>query len=108
MVGCDPDVYEQVKPALLGIGDKVTYIGAVGAGEVAKLVHNQIALAVQQVVAEAITMGVKAGWDEPRFQLALARKDIGLATALASEVGVPMPLANVAEQNLIECCNRGW
>src|SRR5262249_43988719 len=108
----------------------------------AKLVHNQIALAVQQVVAEAITMGVKAGvqpeklleairggaygrgnggvgqnmeniifkagWDEPRVQLALARKDIGLATALASEVGVPMPLANVAEQNLIECCNRGW
>src|SRR6185503_15642085 len=61
MVGCDPDVYEQIKPALLGIGDKITYIGEVGAGEVAKLVHNQIALVVQQVVAEGLTLGTKAG-----------------------------------------------
>lgn len=142
MVGSDPDVFEQIKPALLGIGDKVTYIGAVGAGEVAKLVHNQIALVVQQVVAEAMTLGTKAGiepeklleairggaygrsqgsvgptmantflhgdWDSPRFALALARKDLGLATELASEFGVPMPLAAVAEQALIECLNRGW
>jgi 3-hydroxyisobutyrate dehydrogenase len=135
-------VFEQIKPALLGIGDKVAYIGAVGAGEVAKLVHNQIALVVQQVVAEGLTLGTKAGiapeklleairggaygrsngsvgssmeniilkggWDAPRFALALARKDLGLATDLASEFGVPMPLAAVAEQNLIECLNRGW
>jgi len=38
MVGCDRDIYEQIKPALLGIGDKITYIG-----EIATLVHNQIA-----------------------------------------------------------------
>jgi 3-hydroxyisobutyrate dehydrogenase len=142
MVGSDPDVFEQIKPALLGIGDKIAYIGEVGAGEVAKLVHNQIALVVQQVVAEGLTLGTKAGiapeklleairggaygrsngsvgpnmektilqgaWDAPRFALALARKDLGLATDLASEFGVPMPLAAVAEQNLIECLNRGW
>jgi 3-hydroxyisobutyrate dehydrogenase-like beta-hydroxyacid dehydrogenase len=142
MVGSDPDVFEQIKPALLGIGDKVTYIGEVGAGEVAKLVHNQIALVVQQAVAEGLTLGTKAGieperlleairggaygrsqgsigpnmektilrgdWDSPRFALALARKDLGLATDLASEFGVPMPLAAVAEQALIECLNRGW
>jgi 3-hydroxyisobutyrate dehydrogenase len=142
MVGCDPDIFEQIKPALAGIGDKITYIGEVGAGEVAKLVHNQIALVVQQVVAEALTLGTKAGiqperlleairggaygrsgggvgpgmerttlqgdWDRPRFALALARKDLGLATDLASEFSVPMPLAAVAEQALIECLNRGW
>src|SRR5207244_576881 len=142
MVGSDPEVFEQIKPALLGIGDKITYIGAVGAGEVAKLVHNQIALVVQQAVAEGLTLGVKAGippeklleairggaygrsqgsigpniektvmqggWDKPRFALALARKDLGLATDLASEFGVPMPLAAVAEQALIECMNKGW
>src|SRR5919199_181053 len=61
MVGCDADVFEQIKPALEGIGDKITYIGEVGAGEVAKLVHNQLALVVQQVVAEALTLGAKAG-----------------------------------------------
>src|SRR6266540_1285694 len=42
MVGCDADIYERIKPVLLGIGDKITYIGDVGAGEVAKLVHNEI------------------------------------------------------------------
>ena len=142
MVGCDADVFEHIKPALLGMGDKVTYIGGVGAGEVAKLCHNQLALVVQQAVAEALTLGTKAGiqpeklleairggaygrsqgsvgpnmektilradWDTPRFALALARKDLGLATDLASEFGVPMPLAAVAEQTLIECLNRGW
>jgi 3-hydroxyisobutyrate dehydrogenase len=142
MVGCDPEVFEQIKPVLLGMGDKVTYIGAVGAGEVAKLCHNQLALVVQQAVAEALTLGTKAGiqperlleairggaygrsqgsvgpnmektilhgdWDTPRFALALARKDLGLATDLASEFGVPMPLAAAAEQTLIECLNRGW
>ena len=61
MVGSDPDVYEQIKPALLGIGDKITYIGEVGAGEVAKLVHNQIALVVQQAVAEGLTLGANFG-----------------------------------------------
>jgi 3-hydroxyisobutyrate dehydrogenase-like beta-hydroxyacid dehydrogenase len=142
MVGSDPDVFDEIQPVLRGIGDKITYIGAVGAGEVAKLVHNQIALVVQQAVAEALTLGTKAGiqpeklleairggaygrggggvgpnlektvmqadWDRPRFALALARKDLGLATELAKEFGVPMPLAAVAEQALIECMNRGW
>jgi 3-hydroxyisobutyrate dehydrogenase len=142
MVGCDADIYERIKPVLLGIGDKITYIGDVGAGQVAKLVHNEIALTVAQVVAEGLTLGVKAGvapeklleairggaygrggggigqsmeniilkaaWESPRFALALARKDIGLATDLAGEVGVPMPLASVAEQNLVECLNKGW
>ena len=142
MVGCDPDVFEKIKPALQPIGDKITWIGEVGAGAVAKLVHNQLSMVVQQAVAEALTLGTKAGirpdklleairggaygrsgggigpnlektqlqgdWDRPRFALALARKDIGLATDLAAEFGVPMPLATLAEQTLIECVNRGW
>jgi 3-hydroxyisobutyrate dehydrogenase len=142
MVGCDADLFPRLEPPLRAIGDKITYIGEVGAGEVAKLVHNQIALVVQQVVAEALTLGVKAGiapeklleairggaygrseggvgqdlekstlrgnWENPRFALALARKDLGLASDLAGEYGVPMPLAAAAEQALIECVTRGW
>ena len=61
MVGCEPDLFDQLQPVLRAIGDKITYIGEVGAGEVAKLVHNQISLVVQQVVAEALTLGTKAG-----------------------------------------------
>ena len=42
------------------------------------------------------------------FPLKLLRKDVGLATALGRELNVPLRLANVAEQNLIEAANRGW
>ena len=50
----------------------------------------------------------KGDFDTPRFAFALARKDIGLATELARETNVPMPMSNVAEQNMIEGMNRGW
>ncbi|MCC6179645.1 MAG: NAD(P)-dependent oxidoreductase [Chloroflexi bacterium] len=50
----------------------------------------------------------KGDFDTPRFAFALARKDIGLATDLGREMNVPMPLANLAEQNMIEGMNRGW
>ncbi|HEY1849403.1 MAG TPA: NAD(P)-dependent oxidoreductase [Candidatus Binataceae bacterium] len=61
MVGGDQAVYEKIKPALDSIGDKVSYIGAIGAGAVAKLVHNMIAICSTQLLVEAFTMGVKAG-----------------------------------------------
>ncbi len=50
----------------------------------------------------------KGDFDTPRFAFELARKDIGLATELAREYNVPMPMSNVAEQNMIEGINRGW
>lgn len=42
------------------------------------------------------------------FPLKLLRKDLGLATALGRELNVPLPLASLAEQNLMEGLNRGW
>lgn len=47
-------------------------------------------------------------FDNPGFALALARKDISLATELGREFNVPMPIANLAEQIAIESLNRGW
>jgi 3-hydroxyisobutyrate dehydrogenase len=47
-------------------------------------------------------------FDAPSFMLALARKDIALATELGREFNVPMPVANLAEQIAIDCLNRGW
>ena len=61
MVGGNRAAFEKIKPALDSIGDKVTYVGANGAGAVAKLVHNMIALCSTQLLAEAFTMGIKAG-----------------------------------------------
>lgn len=42
------------------------------------------------------------------FPLKLLCKDVGLATALGRELNVPLRLANMAEQNLMEAANRGW
>lgn len=68
MVGGDRDAYERVKPALDAIGDKVGYIGPSGSGCVAKLMHNCIVYGLQTIVAECLTLGVKAGVEpEPLF-----------------------------------------
>ena len=45
---------------------------------------------------------------EPRFSLALARKDLGLAQELARTTGTPMPLSALCEREMIEAMARGW
>ncbi len=50
----------------------------------------------------------RGAFEPPSFALALAHKDIALATELAREFNVPMPLATLAEQVAIEALNRGW
>jgi 3-hydroxyisobutyrate dehydrogenase-like beta-hydroxyacid dehydrogenase len=45
---------------------------------------------------------------DPRFSLALARKDLGLALDLARATGTPMRLAALCEQEMIEAIGRGW
>jgi len=141
MVGGDEAIYNEVKDVLKAVGDKVGYMGAIGSGTIAKLVHNMISIAARSLVAEGFTLGVKAGvkpealleairgasfgqglmlsqmipnvifkgnFDTVRFALKLARKDIGLATELAREYDVPMPMAAVAEQIMMEALARGW
>ena len=90
------------------------------------------------LVPEAFTLGIKSGVDtrtlfdaisrgsgdtwtmhefpnylfkgdfEPRFQLDLAVKDMGLATEMGRKLSVPMELANLVQQRYIEAQNRGW
>ena len=45
---------------------------------------------------------------EPRFSLALARKDLGLALDLARATNTPMRFAALCEQEMIEAIGRGW
>ena len=47
-------------------------------------------------------------WEKGFFAVRLSRKDVGLATQLGREYNVPMVLANMAEQELVEAVNRGW
>ncbi len=47
MVGGDESIYREVKDVLGAVGDKVGYMGPIGAGTVAKLVHNMIGIATR-------------------------------------------------------------
>jgi len=60
-VGGDKAVFDQYQPVLDAMGDAARYIGPIGAGTIAKLVHNAAGAAVSTVLAEVFTMGVKAG-----------------------------------------------
>jgi len=60
-VGGDETVFDKHKAVLDAIGDQVIHVGPVGAGSVAKLVHNCAGYAIQTALAEVFTMGVKAG-----------------------------------------------
>ena len=60
-VGGDKDLFDKYKEVLDSIGDKAYYVGPIGCGAVAKLVHNCAGYIIQTALAEVFTMGVKAG-----------------------------------------------
>lgn len=60
-VGGDRAVFERCLPVLRAIGDQPLHVGPIGAGTVAKLVHNCATFGVQALLAEVFTLGVKAG-----------------------------------------------
>ena len=62
-MGGDKRICEKYKPVLDVIGDRVNYVGPIGAGLIAKLVHNCSSFIIHQALAETFTMGVKAGVD---------------------------------------------
>ena len=140
LIGGERAAFDRFKPVLDAIGDQVIYIGDIGAGSVAKLVHNCAGYMIQTALAEVFTLGVKAGvdplelwsavrqcslgrirtfdrlgrqflqgsFDPPDFALALAHKDVTLATELGRELSVPMRVANLTYAEMTEALNRGW
>ena len=62
-VGGDEEVFTRYKSVLDVIGDQSYYVGPIGAGSIAKLVHNCAGYVIQTALAEVFTMGVKAGVD---------------------------------------------
>jgi 3-hydroxyisobutyrate dehydrogenase len=134
-VGGDEQIFNRHKAVLDAMGDQAAYIGPIGAGSIAKLVHNCTSAVLGVALAEVFTMGIKVDlWEAVRqgatgrvrtfdrlgsrfltgqhdpadFALRLLHKDVGLAVGLGREVGVPMRLANMAYEELTEAMNRGW
>jgi 3-hydroxyisobutyrate dehydrogenase-like beta-hydroxyacid dehydrogenase len=51
----------------------------------------------------------KGNYEAPTsFGIGLSRKDVGLATELGRRHSVPMPIAALVEQMMIQAINRGW
>jgi 3-hydroxyisobutyrate dehydrogenase-like beta-hydroxyacid dehydrogenase len=123
---------------LAAIGDKVFHVGAVGTGNVAKLINNMLAFLGMMGTTEALVLGAKAGidpvvlrdivkagsgasamWDHasrlilkdrlaPAFTTALAAKDIELAVGLARDVGASVPLGERLQEILVGYRDGGF
>jgi 3-hydroxyisobutyrate dehydrogenase len=63
MVGGDACDLEEARPALAAMGGNIIHVGAVGAGEVAKLCNNLISGSALVAVAEAFRIGEAFGVD---------------------------------------------
>ncbi len=76
-IGGDKEVFDKHRKLIDAIGDSPTYIGPIGAGSVAKLVHNCAGYAVQAALAEVMTLGVKAGVEPLALWKAVRRGALG-------------------------------
>jgi 3-hydroxyisobutyrate dehydrogenase len=66
-VGGSEAILRSVKPVLDTFARNVVWVGELGAGAVTKIVHNALAMSVDLLIAECMTLGVKAGVAMPRL-----------------------------------------
>ena len=127
MCGAEPDTFAQVRPVMDAYAKRMTLIGPVGSGQMAKMM-NQICIAgILQGLSEAIAFGHAAGLDIPtvieaigggaaqswqmdnraltmardEFEFGFAvdwmRKDLGYAIAAAESLGVETPVVKLVD-----------
>ncbi len=138
MVGGEQATFEQIKPILLDIGSKVTYIGGNGQAVVMKIAIN-LTLPIQMLCfSEGILLAEKNGvprqvaieaWSksaaaspatrhraelildkekEGWFDVFMMQKDLHLALELAKDSGVPLPTTAVTDEFLTAAKGMGW
>ena len=71
-------------------------------------VFNEAALGQMMSLKVRLPATWLRGNFEPRFSLALTRKDLGLAQEVARATNTPMPLGAHCEREMIEAMVRGW
>ena len=77
MVGGDARDLEEARPALAAMGGNIIHVGAVGAGEVAKLCNNLISGSALIAVAEAFRIGEAFGVDPQILTNVIAKSSGG-------------------------------
>jgi 3-hydroxyisobutyrate dehydrogenase len=98
MVGGEGKVVEAMRPILGAMGRNVIHVGPLGAGEVAKICNNLIAGVSMIAVAEAFTIGIRAGVD-PRVLHEVINKSSGNCWAIEHNCPVPGLVPKAAANN---------
>lgn len=137
MVGGDRAVFEQVRPILLAIGPKITYLGANGQAVLMKVAINlNLQIQIQgfyeglilaekggiprEVAMEAMLKSVIASPsltyrtpfllqqpDEVWFNVNMMQKDMQLALEMGRELDVPLPLVATSNETLTAARAQG-
>ena len=125
MCGGSEEDFERARPILQVIGSKITRIGPVGCGQIAKVANQVVIAGTYMALGEALTLAFRAGADPEKvveaigggvagswilnnrsekmlkddyplgFRLRLHRKDLGIALDTAREFGVPLAVASL-------------
>jgi len=72
MVGGDAQDLQRVRPVLLSLGQRVTHMGGVGAGQVTKACNQMIVACNALVIAEVVALAERSGVDASLIAEALA------------------------------------
>jgi 3-hydroxyisobutyrate dehydrogenase-like beta-hydroxyacid dehydrogenase len=138
MVGGRKETFEKIKPLLLDIGPKVTYVGDNGVALSMKIAVN-LSLAVQMLAfSEGVLLAEKSGIsrdvavdvfthsavaspmiqyrgpfvlkqpDEAWFDVNMMQKDMLLAMDLGRKLNVPLPSTALANEFLTAARGMGW
>ncbi len=63
MVGAKPALFDKIKPILATMGSDIVHCGAIGAGQVVKIMNNMVLFQTVLALAEALSIGESAGVD---------------------------------------------
>ncbi len=97
MAGGEKADIERVRPYVLAMGQRLTQMGDVGAGQTTKLCNQIIAACSMVVMAEATRLAVDAGIDASRLPEALAG---GFADSIPLQLFVPRMAGNSNEPQI--------
>jgi hypothetical protein len=61
MVGADEELFAAIRPVLDHMASDVTHCGGVGTGQIAKILNNMVLMQTVLALAEALTIGRRAG-----------------------------------------------
>jgi 3-hydroxyisobutyrate dehydrogenase-like beta-hydroxyacid dehydrogenase len=88
MAGGEAEAFERARPLLEAMGEKIVHVGAVGHGQMAKLLTNTMGAVNAAALAEAVRAAKAAGLDRDAF-LEVAGGSAG-ASAMLTLKGPPM------------------